>query len=160
MDIPCGLNNKNEHMKKFSFTINSNDYDVEIKNVEDNFAEVEVNGFTYKVEFEREIKTTKTPKLVRAESVPSTDITPAEQKTSSPSAPKGAGYVKSPLPGTILDIYVNVGDIVKTGDKLVALEAMKMENIINSDKDGKIISINVSKGKAVMEGDILVEIGK
>lgn len=147
-------------MKKFSFTINNNEYDIEIKSVDDNVAEVEVNGFIYKVEFDRSIQTTKTPKLVRPESVPSTDITPAEQKTSHPSVPKGAGYVKSPLPGTILDIYVKVGDVVKSGDKLVALEAMKMENMIHSDKDGKIISINVSKGKSVMEGDILVEIGK
>jgi glutaconyl-CoA/methylmalonyl-CoA decarboxylase subunit gamma len=147
-------------MKKFSFTINGNDYDVEIKNVEDNVAEVEVNGFVYSVEFDRSIQSTKTPKLVRAESVPSTDITRTEQKTSSPSAPKGTGYVRSPLPGTILDIFVKAGDTVKTGDKLVALEAMKMENIINSDKDGRIVSINVSKGKQVMEGDILVEIGK
>jgi biotin carboxyl carrier protein len=90
--------------------------------------------------------------------VPSTDITPAEQKTSSPSVPKGAGIVKSPIPGTILEIHVNVGDTVKSGDRLITLEAMKMENIINSDKGGKVISIHIKKGDSVMEGDILVEI--
>jgi glutaconyl-CoA/methylmalonyl-CoA decarboxylase subunit gamma len=147
-------------MKKFSFTINGNEYDVEIKSVEDNVAEVEVNGLVYSVEFDRTLQSTKTPKLVRTEAVPSTDITRTEQKTSSPAAPKGVGYVKSPLPGTILDVFVNIGDTVKVGDKLVALEAMKMENMINSDKDGRIVSINVSKGKSVMEGDILVEVGK
>ena len=146
-------------MKKFSFTINGNEYDVEIKNVEDNNAEVEVNGFTYAVQFDRTIQSTKTPKLVRTESVPSTDITKSEQKTSSPSVPKGRAHVKSPLPGVILETYVNVGDSVKYGDKLVALEAMKMENIINSDKAGKITSLKVKKGDSVMEGDILVEIG-
>ena len=147
-------------MKKFSFTINGNDYDVEIKTVDDNVAEVEVNGFTYAVQFDRAIQTTKTPKLVRSEPVPSTDMSPSEAKTSSPSAPKGTGHVKSPLPGVILDVFVKVGDSVKAGDKLVALEAMKMENIINSDKEGKIVSVKVTKGKSVMEGDILVEIGK
>jgi len=145
-------------MKKYSFSINGNEYDVEIKNVDDNVAEVEVNGFVYSVEFDRSIETTKTPKLVRNVVVPSTDITPAEQKTSSPSVPKGAGIVKSPIPGTILEIHVSVGDTVKSGDRLITLEAMKMENIINSDKGGKVISIHIKKGDTVMEGDILVEI--
>ena len=146
-------------MKKFAFKINGNEYDVEIKNIDDNVAEVEVNGFSYSVEFDRVIETTKTPKLVRREAVPSTDITPSEQKTSSPSEPKGAGFVKSPLPGTIIDVHVNVGDFVRSGDRLVTLEAMKMENIINSDKGGKVASVNIKKGDSVMEGDILIEIG-
>jgi biotin carboxyl carrier protein len=146
-------------MKKYSFTINGNEYDVAVKNVEDNVAEVEVNGFKYSVEFDRSLETTKTPKLVRNQVVPSTDITPSEQKTSSPAGPKGAGFVKSPLPGTILDVHVNVGDTVKAGDKLITLEAMKMENIINSDKSGTVVSVNAIKGAPVMEGDILIEIG-
>jgi len=145
-------------MKKFSFTINGNPYDLEIKNVEDNVAEVEVNGFSYTVEFDRVLETTKTPKLVRSEAVPSTDITPSVQKTSSPAGPKGSGYIKSPLPGTIIEVYVKAGDTVKTGDKLITLEAMKMENIINSDKSGKVVSVNVKKSDSVMEGDILIEV--
>lgn len=146
-------------MKKFSFTINGNSYDCEIKSVEDNMAEVEVNGVSYSVEFDRILETTKTPKLVRSEAIPSTDITRSEQKTSSPAGPKGSGFIKSPLPGTIIDIHVNVGDNVKAGDKLLTLEAMKMENIINSDKSGKIVKIAFKKGDAVMEGDILIEVG-
>jgi biotin carboxyl carrier protein len=146
-------------MKKFSFTINGNPYDCEIKNVEDNIAEVEVNGVSYAVEFDRVLETTKTPKLVRPEAVPSTDITRSEQKTSSPAGPKGSGFIKSPLPGTIIDVHVKEGDVVKTGDKLITLEAMKMENIINSDKSGKVVSVKVKKSDAVMEGDILIEVG-
>jgi biotin carboxyl carrier protein len=145
-------------MKKFSFTINGNAYDLEIKNVEDNIAEVEVNGFSYTVEFDRVLETTKTPKLVRSEAVPSTDISPSEQKTSSPAGPKGTGFIKSPLPGTILDVYVKIGDSVRSGDRLITLEAMKMENIINSDKSGKVVSVNVKKSDSVMEGDILIEV--
>jgi biotin carboxyl carrier protein len=145
-------------MKKYSFKINGNEYDVAVKNIDDNVAEVEVNGHKYAVEFDRTLETTKTPKLVRSQVVPSTDISRAEQKTSSPAGPKGAGFVKSPLPGTILDIHVNVGDNVKSGDKLITLEAMKMENIINSDKGGTVASVNVKKGDSVMEGDILIEI--
>lgn len=146
-------------MKKFSFTINGNSYDCEIKNVEDNVAEVEVNGVSYAVEFDRVLETTKTPKLVRSEAIPSTDISKSEQKTSSPAGPKGSGFIKSPLPGTIIDLHVKVGDSVRAGDKLLTLEAMKMENIINSDKSGKIVTIHFKKGDSVMEGDILIEVG-
>ena len=60
-------------MKKFSFTIRGNKYDVELHNIEDNIAEVEVNGSRYEVEIHKEIKTSKTPKLVRARTVPTTD---------------------------------------------------------------------------------------
>ncbi len=146
-------------MKKYSFKINGNAYEVSVKNVDENIAKVEVNGNTYSVEFDQFIETTKTPKLVRSQVVPSTDITPSEQKTSSPSGPKGAGFVKSPLPGTILDVHVAVGDQVRSGDKLITLEAMKMENIIHSDKAGNVVKVNVKKGEPVMEGDILIEIG-
>lgn len=145
-------------MKKYKFTINGNEYETEILSIEDNVAEIEVNGSLYKVELTTEIKTQKTPKLVRQRAVPSTDVHPSVAKTSSPSAPKGSGTIKSPLPGTILEVFVKEGDVVKRGDKVLMLEAMKMENNIEADKDGKIVSIHKQKGDAVMEGDILITI--
>ncbi|HNW88754.1 MAG TPA: biotin/lipoyl-binding protein [Bacteroidales bacterium] len=145
-------------MSKYKFQINKNQYEVEISNIDDNIADVLVNGTSYKVEFEKSLQTTKTPKLVRTLAVPSTDASPQTAKTSSPSTPKGSGVVKSPLPGTILNIFVKVGDSVSIGQKIITLEAMKMENNINSDKEGKVTNINVKKGDAVMEGDVLVEI--
>lgn len=147
-------------MKKYKFTINGNIYDTNIINIEDNVAEIEINGTSYKVEVDKNIKQQKTPKLVRPKAIPSTDSHPSVAKTSSPSAPKGTGSIKSPLPGTILDIFVREGDEVKMGQKLLLLEAMKMENNIEADKAGKIISIKKNKGDAVMEGDILIVIGE
>jgi glutaconyl-CoA/methylmalonyl-CoA decarboxylase subunit gamma len=146
-------------MKKFKFTINGNVYEVDIKNVEDNVAELEVNGTFYTVEVDKALQTTKTPKLIRSSSIPSTDSHPSVAKTSNPVSPKGSGHIKSPLPGTILEIYVKVGDIVSVGQKLLVLEAMKMENSIDSDKDGKVLSISVNKGDSVMEGDVIITIG-
>ncbi len=146
-------------MKKFKFTINGNQYEVDINGIEDNIAQIEVNGTPYEVALDRELKQSKTPKLMRSVSVPSTDSHPSGAKTSSPSSPKGGGNIKSPLPGVILDLYVREGDTVKTGQKLLTLEAMKMENNIESDKDGKVVSIKVGKGDSVMEGDILIIIG-
>lgn len=147
-------------MKNFKFTINGNEYGTEIIGIEDNIAEVSVNGVTYTVEIDRKLQAIKTPKLVRTMAVPSTDSHPSVSKTASPSAPKGTGSIKSPLPGVILDIYVREGDMVKLGQKLLMLEAMKMENIINADKEGRVTTVKISKGDSVMEGDILIVIGE
>jgi biotin carboxyl carrier protein len=57
-------------------------------------------------------------------------------------------------------VYVREGDLVKVGQKLILLEAMKMENNINADKEGKVVSLKVNKGDSVMEGDILIVIGE
>ncbi len=146
-------------MKRFKFTINGNSYETEVLNVEDNVAEIEINGSKYYVEVNKEIKPVKTPKLVRQVAVPSTDVHPSVAKTSSPESPKGAGTIKSPLPGTILEVVVREGDVVKMGQKILVLEAMKMENNIEADKAGRVISINKRKGDSVMEGDVLIVIG-
>jgi biotin carboxyl carrier protein len=146
-------------MKKFKFTINGNPYEAEVSNIDENKAEVVVNGVKYNVELQTTPQVTKTPKLVRSVSVPSTDVHPAVAKTRSPSAPKGDGNIQSPLPGVIVDIMVNVGDAVKIGQRLLVLEAMKMENNIEADKAGTVISIAKQKGDSVMEGDLLMVIG-
>ncbi|MBN1300586.1 MAG: biotin/lipoyl-binding protein [Melioribacteraceae bacterium] len=144
-------------MKKYKFTIRGNNYDVEILNIEDNIAEIEVNGSSYLVEIHQQKKETKTPKLVRPRVEPSSETDKA--RTSKPTARTGAGAVKAPLPGVILEIKVKQGDIVETGDTLLIMEAMKMENNIKADKSGTITAVNVSNGDSVLEGDILVEIG-
>ena len=145
-------------MRKFKFTINGNQYQAEIVSIDENLAEVEINGTVYSVEVDKSLQPTKTPKLVRSVSVPSTDAHPSVAKTSSPSAPKGGGTIKSPLPGVIIDMHVKVGDQVKIGQKLLVLEAMKMENNIEADKEGRIATIHKQKGDSVMEGDVLIVI--
>jgi biotin carboxyl carrier protein len=147
-------------MKKFKFKIHGNQYEAEIISIEENMATVEINGTSYSVEVDRSITQTKTPKLVRSVSIPETDAHPAMSKTGRPESPKGSGNIKSPLPGTVLEVLVREGDTVKIGQKLLVLEAMKMENNIESDKEGRIISIKKHKGEAVMEGDVLIVIGE
>ena len=66
--------------------------------------------------------------------------------------------VTAPMPGTILNIGVTVGDIVKKGQVLVILEAMKMENEIVAPSDGTVASINVASGTSVNAGDLLVSL--
>jgi len=145
-------------MKNLKFKIKDNEYTVDILSVNLNQAKVSVNGEVYDVEMEVPIKTTKTPTLVRTPAVPDTNTTSSTARTAKPSEPKGTGAMKSPLPGKILDIYVNVGDKVKIGQKVLCLEAMKMENNINTNRDSVVTAILVQKGDSVLEGDVLVEI--
>lgn len=145
-------------MKKFKFTVQGNTYEVEIQNIEDNLAEIEVNGSLYKVEIHREVKQpSKTPTLVRKPVEPLHES--AEKKTHKPSEIVKAGAIKAPLPGTILQIKKKVGDKVKSGDLLLIMEAMKMENNITANRSGVITSINCNVNDSVLEGDVLVEIG-
>ena len=141
-------------MKKFKFNIRGNNYNVELLNIEDNIAEIEVNGSTYQVEIEMAIKEAKTPKLIRPKIIPSggSDVI----KTSKPSDRKGVGFVKAPLPGTILELKVKLGDDVKVGDTLLIMEAMKMENDITAPKSGTIKEIKVKKDQSVSKDDILI----
>ena len=141
-------------MKKYKFTINGNKYAVEIGSVEEQTIHLEVNGTPYTVLVDKEIKQQKTPKLVRSVAVPSTDQAAAVKTTAK------MGTIKSPLPGTILDIFVKPGDKVTVGQRILLLEAMKMENNIESDKAGTVTEIKISKGDAVMEGDVLIVIGE
>jgi glutaconyl-CoA/methylmalonyl-CoA decarboxylase subunit gamma len=145
-------------MKKYTFTIHGNKYDVSILSVEENLIDLEVNGSAYQVEVDKSIQPLKTPRLVRSRAVPSTDTGPSVGTGAKPYTGK-SGTIKSPLPGAVLSIHVKPGDTVKVGQKLMVIEAMKMENNIDSDKDGKVLSVAVTSGQSVMEGDVLIEIG-
>ena len=145
-------------MKNYKLRINNKDYQVDVLGIEDASATVRVNGVIYEVEVDRHIKTTKTPKLTRSVSVPSTDMEISTAKTAKPDAVKKSRNIKSPLPGKILDIFVNVGDKITVGQTVLCLEAMKMENNINADKDGVVKSIHVLKNDTVLEGDLLIDL--
>ncbi|MDR1417327.1 MAG: biotin/lipoyl-binding protein [Prevotellaceae bacterium] len=141
-------------MKGYKLKINGNDYKVVVKDVEGNTAEVEVNGTHYHVEIERPVaQVSKTPKLVQTPAIPSGDSHQALAKTS---APGSASAIKSPLPGVILDVYVKEGDTVAVGQKLLLLEAMKMENNVEADHAGKVTSVKVKQGDSILEGAVLV----
>ncbi len=140
-------------MKSFKYTINGNVYKVHIHSVVDDVAEVEVNGTPYNVKMEKPAKK-EVVTIKRAAQAPTTPAgAPVVTRQAAASAP---GAVKSPLPGVILDVKCNVGDVVKRGQVLFILEAMKMENNIPADREGKIVAIKVNKGDSVLEGADLV----
>ena len=83
---------------------------------------------------------------------------PATAAAPAPAAQGTAGSVKveAPMPGTILDVKVSVGDSVSSGSVLCILEAMKMENEIVAPQDGTVASINVSKSDSVEAGQVII----
>lgn len=83
---------------------------------------------------------------------------PAKAPAAKAAAPAGAKTVVAPMPGKIFKINVQKGDVVKRGDVICILEAMKMENEIMASQDGKIGDISVSVGQTVSTGDVLAVI--
>lgn len=141
-------------MKIYKYKINGNDYKVAVGDIENNIAQIEVNGVPYKVELEE--KKAPTVKSVRPVAAPRTES--GQKIISKPVVPTSASTIKSPLPGVIVDIKVKVGDTLKSDDVVVILEAMKMENDIHAGKSGVVKAINVNKGDSVLEGTDLVVI--
>lgn len=139
-------------MKEYKYKINGNLYKVSVGEIEKNIAHVEVNGTVYNVEMEEDA-----PVKVSAPKPSSAPRTATgEPVISKPSVKSGVDAVKSPLPGVVNDILVNVGDTVNVGQTVLILEAMKMENNINAIKSGKVTAIKVNKGDSVLEGTELI----
>jgi biotin carboxyl carrier protein len=138
-------------MKNFKFKIQDNNYNVKILSHEGNKIELEVNGTSYSVKMKEEIKKTKTPTLVRAASK-----RPSEPLKVNPSSSKTK--IVAPIPGVVLSLDVKVGDTIKVGDRLLVLEAMKMENNIVSEKEGTITAVNVSVGQQVLQNETMIEL--
>lgn len=150
-------------MKKYQYKVQGVDYDVEIEEVEGNIAKVNVNGIPFEVELKQPINPTSSLNKVKVEAPKPVAKAPAAAPAAAPAptpAPAGAGTaIKSPLPGTITDVKVNVGDKVNAGDVVLVLEAMKMQNNIESETTGTVTSIAVKQGDSVMEGSVLLTIG-
>ena len=134
-------------MKEFKFTIDGKQYNAAVNELEDNFAEVTLNGKTYKVELEKE----EAPAAAAVRR-------PAAAAAAAAAAPAGLMTVKSPLPGSIVKVLVKAGQAVKKGDVLLTMESMKMENNVAAEADGTVKAIYVEPGKNVMQDDKLLDL--
>ena len=143
-------------MKEYKFKVSGKDYTVSVNDVEDNIVNVVVNGTAHTVELEKAPEVA--PAQVARPTVAQRSVEAADSASASTSASAGKP-LKSPLPGVIIDFLVKEGDTVKSGQKILILEAMKMENNIDADRDGTVLEIKVTKGASVNEGDTLMVIG-
>ena len=123
---------------------------------------VTVNGTVYEVEVE-EIGEVSAPAAVAEAPKAAAPVAakPAAPKAAAPKAPAaaaGAVKIEAPMPGTVTKIVAKVGDSVKSGDTLLAFEAMKMEQEIKAPKDGVVAGVHVSQGASINQGDLLVSL--
>lgn len=134
-------------MKKFRVTVNGTSYDVEVETLEEG------------------VSSSPAPKV---KSAPKPTPKPKAQPKPAPKkkAPKkestpvaGGSAVEAPMPGTILNVNVSEGDSIASGDVLLILEAMKMENEIKSEVSGTVKTVNINEGDAVETGEALIVIG-
>jgi biotin carboxyl carrier protein len=68
------------------------------------------------------------------------------------------GRIESPMPGLVLETKVQEGDVIKAGEVLLILEAMKMENVIKSPVDGTVTAVHVAQGETVAKKQLLIEL--
>lgn len=165
-------------MKRVEYLINDRPYAVEILDFNGSTAQVRVNGKDYRVEIQPSLSVLSTteapalssavvpPKAVAAASVPlpippspkpalTMPVSPAPTK---PEEPLSREAVCAPMPGIILSILVDEGQVVAAGDPLLVLEAMKMENEIHAPRAGMVKKILVREGSDVRQGTPLIEL--
>ena len=121
---------------------------------------VTVNGTLYEVEVEEVGEVASAP-VAAPVAAPAPAAKPAAPKAAPKAAATGAAgavKVEAPIPGTITKVLVKPGQAVKSGETLIAFEAMKMEQEIKAPQDGTVASVNVEVGKAVVAGDLLVSL--
>lgn len=144
-------------MKEYKFKINGKDFHVAVNGISGTKADVTVNGVNYDVELENAVAPVQ--QAAPAQTAPVAPVAAAPQAPAAAPAPATGGKViTSPLPGVIISVDVKEGSVVKRGQKVAVIEAMKMENDILADADGTVTAVHVSKGDTVAEDAKIVTI--
>jgi len=145
-------------VRLYKMVINEKEYAVELKDVSANEIQAVVNDKEYKVAI-KDIQKIGGKKMVSTV-VPSlalkTKLTAKVEATSG--AAITGGTIVSPIPGQIKLIFVKSGDKVTKGQKVLMLEAMKLENDISASASGTIKKVHVSEGQTVIQNQVLVEL--
>ena len=133
---------------KYVVTVNGKKFEVEVEKV----------GGAGKSLSRQPAERAERREAVKSEPVVETKaaVAPAPVEAAPAATTTGGTTITSPMPGTILDVKVNVGDKVTFGQTLAILEAMKMENDIPATGDGEVAEIRVKKGDAVETDAVLI----
>ena len=143
-------------MKEYKLKINSNSYTVVIKDVTDDAVLAEVNGKQHIVHIDTIENLATVPEAKASAPISAMpSAAPAPPGASSPTA-LDSGAILTPIPGQIISITVSLGEQVRSGQKLLILEAMKLENSITATMDGTVSKILVAEGDVVNQGQPLI----
>ncbi|MDY6849138.1 MAG: biotin/lipoyl-containing protein [Geoalkalibacter sp.] len=146
-------------MRKYELTLNGKSFRIELLDLGAEEATFDVNGREITVTIDRVAEVFSHMEDSRAiEHRASRTATSAPPQTPPVAASGSAepGRVTAPIPGSILSVYVKVGDTVAAGEPLLKMEAMKMENEINARIGGTVTAVNVQEGDSVSQGQELV----
>lgn len=116
---------------------------------------------SYIITIKRKGTAVQAPAVVASAPAVASVVVPAESQAvevKSAEVRAAAKTVVSPLPGVVVDVKVAAGDVVKAGQTVAVLEAMKMENDILAECDGVVASVSVKDGDSVLEGAVLLTI--
>lgn len=149
--------------KEITLDINGKDYKVKISRFSADEAEVSVDGTQYVVglkdlgiEQVAEVRPQPAPRGPQSTapklSVPKKNASPLHR----PKSIVDGSQILAPLPGLITKIFVKEGDIIEAGQRVMMLEAMKMENEINASSGGMVLDIRFNEGDTVNQSDVLI----
>jgi biotin carboxyl carrier protein len=170
---------------KYKIAVNDQKFEVEIKDISEGIAHVNVNGQPFDVLIENygDITTgsTTTVPVMPPVAAPAAVKTPAPSPKPAPAPPKAAapvtdrmatpapattpkkvhatGEIVAPIPGRIMDVKVKVGDHVIKGQTVATMEAMKMENNIASTIEGVVQEVLVQKDSEVATDQVIMVVG-
>ena len=133
---------------KFKITLNGRNYEIEVETIKP----------MSRSEYEAEAPVVEAAPVIEAAPVAEPTAPAASQTSAAPVASGDGEAIKAPMPGTVVNVNVTVGQAVKEGDVLVVLEAMKMENEVTSPKSGTVTQIVAQKGSSVETDAVLVVI--
>lgn len=141
-------------MRKYELKINEEKILVEVVSFTSSSAQLKVDGKEVSVDVLSMVSDAPKPKKVlKPVAAPAhvASATPAP----TPSGPV-AGVIAAPIPGSVMEVYVKVGDAVTAGQTVLKMEAMKMENEIKATAAGTVKEVKVSAGTTVAQGQELV----
>jgi glutaconyl-CoA/methylmalonyl-CoA decarboxylase subunit gamma len=153
---------------KYNISIKNQTFEIEVGEINQGLARVNVNGLDYDVRVENhpamEPSAVMASNPVRLGSPIPTSVSPPPAPRTIPPQPapenvSEGNVIKAPIPGLILEVKVKEGDPVKVGQTVIIMEAMKMENRIAAPVAGTVKEIRVHKGSEVLTGSILLIIG-
>lgn len=132
---------------KYVVTVNGKKFEVEVE---------KVGGAGKSLSRQPVERAERRETVVKSEPVVETKVAAPVEAAPAATSTTGGTTITSPMPGSILDVKVNVGDKVTFGQTLAILEAMKMENDIPATTDGEVAEIKVKKGDAVETDAVLI----
>ncbi len=146
-------------MKRYQITLDGQVFEVLLLSdpLQDQ-VQVEVDGIVFTAEV-KDLSAIQEPGTGAAvPAAPSSTETPkATPAPGAKAAPFAGNSVAAPLPGVIKSVSVQPGQQVSSGDELLVIEAMKMDNIIRASREGTVGMIHVNEGHQVAYGDPLLE---